>query len=492
MKWLKELIEGFKTRELINFHNISIEGIAYDSRKVKPDFLFVCITGLREDGHRFAAEAVKRGAAAIVCERIIEGEKKIPQIVVAESRCALSHISAIFYHHPSREIYVTGITGTNGKTSTSFLCEAILKQIGETCGVIGTINYRWGDRILPAEKTTPESLETQQILREMFKGGCRHAIIEVSSHALEQERVRDVEFRTGIFTNLSTEHLDYHGTLERYLKAKAKLFEKLKGKETTAIINIDDPHSSIISKLPSGRIITYGIEKKAEVMASNILSSPEGMSFLVRTSEGSLKMQLKLLGKGNVYNTLAAAGFAISVGVELPDIKTAFEGVGCVRGRFEVVWKEDFTVVIDYAHTPQAMEMLLQSARSIVPGRIITVFGCGGDRDKTKRPLMGGISAEMADFSFLTTDNPRSEDPETIISQIQSGFQKLHKTNFRIIPDRAEAIREAINFARNGDMVIIAGKGHETYQTWKDWVVPFDDSEVAREALEGLHGSYNC
>ncbi len=486
MKRLKELIEGLETRELIQFRNTSIEGLAYDSRKVNPGFLFVCITGVREDGHRFAGEAVRRGAAAIICERIIESEKKIPQIVVGDSRSALSHTSSIFYHHPSKEMHVTGITGTNGKTSTSFLCEAILKQIGRVCGVIGTIDYRWGDRVLPAGKTTPESLETQQILREMFTAGCRHVLMEVSSHALEQERVRDVEFRTGIFTNLSAEHLDYHGTLEHYLEAKGKLFKKLKGKETTAIVNIDDPHSSVILKLPSGNTITYGIEKKADVMAGDISQGPEGVSFLVQTPEESLKMRLKLLGKGNVYNALAAVSFGIGLGVKLGDVKNAFEKVESIRGRFEVIWKGDFNVIVDYAHTPQAMEILLQSVRCIVPGRIITVFGCGGDRDKTKRPIMGEISALGSDFSFLTTDNPRSEDPEEIISQIESGFRKLQKDNFRVIPDRAAAIREAINLAGKGDVVIIAGKGHETYQTWKDTVVPFDDSQVAREVLEGL------
>ena len=486
MKRLKELIEGLETRELIQFRNISIEGIAYDSRKVNPGFLFICIAGVREDGHRFAGEAVRRGAAAIVCERVIESEQKVPQIVVGDSRCALSHISSIFYDRPSKEMHVTGITGTNGKTSTSFLCEAILKQIGVVCGVIGTIDYRWGDRILPADKTTPESLETQQILREMLNAGCRHVLMEVSSHALEQGRVRDVKFGTGIFTNLSAEHLDYHGTLEHYLEAKSKLFEKLKEKGTTAIINIDDPHSSVILEIPSGNIITYGIEIKADVTASNISQTQEGVSFLVRAHGGSVGIHLKLLGKGNVYNALAAAGFGISLGVKLEDVKTAFEKVESIKGRFEIIWKRDFTVVVDYAHTPQAMEILLQSARGIVRGRIITVFGCGGDRDKTKRPVMGEISALGSDFSFLTTDNPRSEDPGEIISQIESGFRKLQKNNFRVIPDRAEAIREAINFAGKGDMVIIAGKGHETYQIWKDTVVPFDDREAARETLEEL------
>ncbi len=488
MKRLKELIEGLETKELIHFQNVSIEGIAYDSRKVQPDFLFVCISGLREDGHKFANEAVKRGAVAIVSEKAIENEKKLPQIVVQESRCAVSHISAIFYDHPSSGMHVTGITGTNGKTSTSFLCEAILKETGKVSGVIGTINYRWGDRIVPAARTTPESLETQQILSEMSEAGVKFVLMEVSSHALEQERVRDVEFSMGIFTNLSIEHLDYHGTLERYLKAKGRLFEMLKGKETTAIINVDDPRGSAILKLPSGNIMTYGIEEKADVMASDILPSSEGVSFVVRTPEGSFKVRLKLLGKGNVYNALAAASFGIGIGVKLQDIKNAFEKVERIKGRFEVVWKGDFTVVVDYAHTPQAMEILLQSARSIVPGRIITVFGCGGERDKSKRPLMGGISAVSSDFSFLTTDNPRSEDPAAIILQVESGFRKSDKTNFRVIPDRREAIREAINLAAKGDMVIIAGKGHETYQTWKDTVVPFDDSEVAREALERRYG----
>ena len=484
---LKELIEGFETSELVRFENVSIDGIANDSRKVRPGFLFVCISGIHEDGHKFVSEALKRGAAAIICERIIENERSIPQIVVMDSRRAFSHASAVFCHHPSREMHVTGITGTNGKTSASFLCEAILKQIGTVCGVIGTINYRWGDRILPAAKTTPDSFELQKILEEMSAAGCRHVIMEVSSHALEQERVRDVDFRTAIFTNLSTEHLDYHKTLENYLKAKGRLFEKLKGNETTAIINIDDPRSSTILKLPSGKIITYGIEKKADVTAANISQDSKGAGFLVHTPSADIEMRLNLLGKWNVYNALSAIGWGISLGIKLEDIKMAFEKVKTIKGRFEVVWKGDFTVVVDYAHTPQALEMLLQSVRSFVSGRIITVFGCGGDRDKTKRPIMGEISAIGSDFSFLTTDNPRSEDPEEIISQIESGFRKLHKNNFRAIPDRAEAITSAINFAEKGDIVVIAGKGHETYQILKDTVVPCDDSEIAKETIEKLH-----
>ena len=477
---LKELIKNLDFLKLVNFQDTPIEGIAYDSRKVNPGFLFLCVKGLREDGHRFVGESVKRGAVAIVSEVPVENGNKIPQVIVKNSRSALSHISAVFYSDPSSKMHVAGITGTNGKTSTSFLCEAILKEVGRVCGVVGTISYRWGDRVLPANRTTPESLDIQEIMSEMFDAGCEFVLMEVSSHALEQDRVRDVDFRTGIFTNLSAEHLDYHGNLERYLRAKGKLFEKL-GREATAIVNVDDPHGIDIMEFCSARKITYGIEREADVVASGVLGTPNGTSFIVSTPVGSCKMELKLLGKGNVYNAIAGVCFGMSLGIGLEDIKSAFEGLKSIRGRFEVIWRGNFTVVVDYAHTPQALELLLQSARNITPGRIITVFGCGGDRDKGKRPVMGEIAGLESDFSFITTDNPRSEEPGEIISQIEFGFKRVHKKNYKVITDRMEAIKEAISFAGEGDMVLIAGKGHETYQVFKDTVIPFDDREVVRK-----------
>jgi len=490
MMRLKKLIENLECLEVIHFQNVQIEGIAYDSRKVESGFLFVCIKGLSEDGHRFVSDAVRRGAAGIVCEEAVCNGRKVPEIVVRDSRSALSHVSAVFHQHPSGKMHVTGITGTNGKTSTSLLCEAILKETDKVCGVIGTISYRWGDRILPAGRTTPESLDTQQILEEMFNTGCRFVLMEVSSHALEQKRVQDVEFKTGIFTNLSAEHLDYHKNMEDYLKAKGKLFAGL-GKETTAIVNVDDLYGAEIIRLSAGNILTYGIEGKPEIAASGVLLSPEGIVFVAHTPVGSCEMRMKLLGKGNVYNALAAISFGISVGSELEEIRAGLEKVEGIRGRFEIIWGGDFTVVVDYAHTPQALEILLQSAKCVVSGKIILVFGCGGNRDKTKRSVMGGIAGSGSDLSFITTDNPRSEDPEEIIARIETGFHKLNKRNYRIVSDRKEAIREAISVAEKGDMVIIAGKGHETYQICKDTVIPFDDREVAREVLEEFYGTGN-
>lgn len=486
MMQLKELIEGLEVQESIHFRDVPVEGIAYDSRKVNANFLFVCITGIHEDGHKFAGEALKRGAAAVICEKPLNEGVKIPQLIVKDTRLALSHTSAVFYQHPSEKMHVVGITGTNGKTSTCILCEAIMKRAGKFSGVIGTINYRWGDRVVPAGRTTPESLDTQGMLGEMYKAGCKYIFMEVSSHALDQKRVRDVEFRTGIFTNLSLDHLDYHGTFERYFEAKRKLFEMLK-KDACAIVNVDDPRSQDIIKYSPQNIITYGIETKADVVGSELSSTSEGTSFLVQTCGEKVHMRLKLIGKGNVYNALAAVGFGISQEAVLSEIKAAFENVDRIRGRVEIInWKGDFQVIVDYAHTPQAMEMLLESIREIVPGRVITVFGCGGDRDKSKRPLMGKISAVRSDFSFVTTDNPRSEEPAEIASQIEAGFRELGKGNYKIILDRGEAIRSALTFAQNGDMVIIAGKGHETYQVFKDTVVPFDDCEAARKVLDDL------
>jgi UDP-N-acetylmuramoyl-L-alanyl-D-glutamate--2,6-diaminopimelate ligase len=480
---LRELIKGLEPCELVHFNDVPVKGIAYDSRKTGTGFVFVCISGLREDGHRFVSDALRRGACAVVCETPVELEENIPLVVVKDSREALSHISSAFYRKPSVEMHVTGITGTNGKTSTCYLCEAIMKEMEEPCGIIGTINYRWGDRILPAERTTPESLDTQRILREMYEGGCRYAFMEVSSHALDQHRVDDVRFRMAIFTNLSLDHLDYHGTLEEYLKAKTKLFRNL-GEDAVSIVNADDPHSPEIVKCSPARLFTYGIEKKADVTAHEVSLGPEGISFVVRTAREEMEIKLRLLGRGNVYNALAAISFGISQGIELGKIKAALGRAETVKGRFEVVeWGGDFTVVVDYAHTPQALEMLLESARSISAGRIITVFGCGGDRDRSKRSLMGKISARKSDISFITTDNPRSEDPAQIVSEVELGFREMGAANYRIVIDRGDAIREAIAAARCGDIVIIAGKGHETYQVLRDTVVPFDDCETARGIL---------
>ena len=481
---LTELIKGLEPRELVHFDDVPIKGIAYDSRKTGTGFIFVCINGLREDGHRFASDALRRGARAVVCETPVELEKNVPLIVVKDSREALSRISSAFYRKPSAKMHVTGITGTNGKTSTCYLCEAIMKEIEEPCGIIGTINYRWGDRILPAERTTPESLDTQRILREMYEGGCRHVFMEVSSHALAQHRVDDVRFRTAIFTNLSLDHLDYHRTLEEYLGAKAKLFKSL-GEKDASIVNADDPRSSEIAKCSPARLLTYGIEKKADVMAHGVSLSSEGINFVVQSPRGKIDIKMKLLGRGNVYNALAAISFGISQGIDLGEIKAALGRAETVKGRFEVIeWGGDFTVVVDYAHTPQALEILLESARSITAGRIITVFGCGGDRDRSKRPLMGKASARKSDVSFITTDNPRSEDPARIAFEVESGFLQAGEKRYRIVIDRKNAIREAIAAAHCGDIVIIAGKGHETYQVLRDTVVPFDDCEVAREILE--------
>jgi UDP-N-acetylmuramoyl-L-alanyl-D-glutamate--2,6-diaminopimelate ligase len=483
---LKELIKGLEPRELIRFDDVPVKGIAYDSRKVDSGFVFVCISGLREDGHRFVGDALRRGAHAVVCETLVESDPKVPLIVVRDSREALSHISSAFYQSPSAKMRVTGITGTNGKTSTCYLCEAIIKEVGESCGIIGTINYRWGDRVLPAERTTPESLDTQRILREMYEGGCRHVFMEVSSHALDQHRVDDVRFRTAIFTNLSLDHLDYHGTLEKYLKVKVKLFKSL-GEEDASIVNADDPRSSEVVRCSAARLLTYGIEKKADVMAHGVSLSPEGIGFVAQSPCGEIDIKMKLLGRGNVYNALAAISFGISQGIEPGEIKAALGKAKTIKGRFEVVeWGGDFTVVVDYAHTPQALEILLESARSITAGRVITVFGCGGDRDRSKRSLMGKASARASDISFITTDNPRSEDPVQIASEIESGFRETGAGNYSIVIDRKNAIREAIAAARCGDIVIIAGKGHETYQVLRDTVVPFDDYEVAREMLESL------
>ncbi len=481
---LKALISGLDYEKAIGSVNVRVEGLAYDSRKVKKDYMFCCLEGANQDGHRFANESIKKGASCVLCCREIE-TLKVPQIIVKDSRRALSMLSAAFFGNPSDFMHVTGITGTNGKTSVSFLCEAVGEQAGFMTGVIGTINYRWGGRIVPALQTTPESLDTQHILSQMKTRGCEYVFMEASSHGILQHRVDDVKFKSAVFTNLSPEHMDYHGDMEDYFNAKAILFEKLLDPSGCAIINSDDVYGQKLAERFQGRKLTCGVKQPADVTASEIVLGSDGVRFKVSSDYGGGGVRMDLLGMGNVYNALSAITFGFSRNISFEEISDAMGNVKSIKGRFEVINRGgDFTVVVDYAHTPSALGLLLDSAKKFCTGRIITVFGCGGDRDRLKRPVMGRIAALNSDFSVLTTDNPRSEDPEAIISGIEEGFESESRNNYTVIPDRKKAIFYAIETARKNDIVLIAGKGHETYQTAKNTVIPFDDSEEAREALE--------
>ena len=470
-----------------------ISGISYDSRKVQPGYVFVCVEGYKTDGHAYVKAAVDKGAAAIVAQKDVEVPEGIPLILVRDTRKALALMGAAFAGCPARKLNMVGVTGTNGKTTTAFLIEEIFKEAGYKTGLIGTIMNKIGDKVLPVTNTTPESLDLQLLLKEMADSAVSHVVMEVSSHALELDRVAGVEFDTAVFTNITQDHLDFHQTMENYLEAKKKLFSNLhrdsgKGGKRHGIVNIDDPRAKDILEAASGQIVTYGIEHDCDIRACHISLQADGVTFDVLTPAGEITLALHLTGLFNVYNTLASVAVGFVHGIDLTDIKTALESVKGVPGRLEKVDEgQPFTVFVDYAHTPDGLENIIEAARGFTKGRIITLFGCGGDRDRTKRPIMGEIAARLSDYAVLTSDNPRTEDPLMILSEVGIGVRRAaDPSKYSVIPDRREAIKYAIGMAQPGDVVLIAGKGHETYQLVQDKVLHFDDREVARELLRTL------
>ncbi|GAW92149.1 UDP-N-acetylmuramoyl-L-alanyl-D-glutamate--2,6-diaminopimelate ligase [Calderihabitans maritimus] len=490
MKELQKLVHKLSFQLLQGSLNQYVKGIHYDSRQIKEGYLFVAIEGFRVDGHRFIPDALERGAVALVVEKPVAVPEGVTCLLVKDSRRALSALSAAYFDYPSRHLNLIGVTGTNGKTTTTHLIEAILQQAGEKVGLLGTIVNRIGDRELPAVHTTPESLDLQALLAQMVEEEVAYAVMEVSSHALALDRTVDCEYDVGVFTNLSQDHLDFHQNMQEYLKAKGKLFASLgsgvKKRKKYAVINADDPQSAYLRQITSVPVVTYGLREESDVQAKNIDVGTKGVRFQVVSPSGEFPLNLKLTGKFTVYNALAAVAVGMQEGIPEEEIKQALEGVTGVAGRFELVdCGQEFAVVVDYAHTPDGLKNLLETAREMTKGRIITVFGCGGDRDRGKRPLMGEVAARYSDFCIVTSDNPRSEEPEAIIQDIIPGVEKITRENYKIIVDRYQAIREAIAMARRDDMVIIAGKGHETYQIIQDKILPFDDRKVAREILRG-------
>lgn len=494
MKELAELVKYLPVQVVKgDISGLKVTGIAYDSRKVEPGFVFVCIEGFKTDGHNYVDSAVKNGAAAVVAAKAVAVPEGVPLILVDNTRVALALLGAAFYDFPSQSLIMLGITGTNGKTTTTHLIEEILKENGKKVGLIGTIKNKIGDQELAVTNTTPESLDLQRLLADMRDAGVSHVVMEVSSHALELQRVAGVEYDLAIFTNITQDHLDFHENMENYLAAKIKLFSglgKSTGKEHPkyGIINVDDPQSGKIIDQMTAKVITYGINKKAEVQGENIDLRAEGVSFDVAAPQGGLHLALNITGLFNVANSLAAVASAIALGLSLDSVKTALERVPGVAGRLEKVDAgQDFAVLVDYAHTPDSLENILKAAREFTRGRIITVFGCGGDRDRTKRPIMGAASARLSDYTVITSDNPRSEEPLAILGDIEAGVSPLiGKDKYTVIPDRREAIGYALKMAKGQDTVLIAGKGHETYQIVGDKVLPFDDREAARELLAQL------
>jgi UDP-N-acetylmuramoyl-L-alanyl-D-glutamate--2,6-diaminopimelate ligase len=472
----------------------AVTGVTHDSRAVGPGTVFVAIRGQRADGATFAAEAIKRGALAIVSESPVPASVEVPWLGTTDARLALAELAAIFFSHPSERLTVVGVTGTNGKTTTTYLMASVFDAAGLPCGRLGTVTFRVGPSAADerdASHTTPEASEVQRLLAEMVDRGCGACAMEVSSHALALHRVDHVRFQAAIFTNLTRDHLDFHGDMQQYFAAKRRLFQMLPA-GAAAIVNTDDPRGAeLASNVP--RALTFGIDRPADVRASAIQSSLEGLAFDVDTPRGRLAIRSPLVGRPNVYNILGVIGAATALDLPPDAIERGIARLQRVPGRFQIVSTpaDDVRVVVDYAHTDDALKNLLETVRPLTSGRLITVFGCGGDRDRSKRPLMGAVAARMSDLVLLTSDNPRSEDPARIIEDITRGLAPTPQpggptravTPFETNVDRRAAIRQAIRAAAPGDLVVIAGKGHEKYQVIGDRTLPFDDVEVAREAL---------
>ncbi len=487
---LQKLISNLGDFDVLGKKDIEINGIASDSNNVKSGFAFIGIKGLKADGHNFINDAISRGAAAIIVEKDVEVLTDITIIRVPDTRKILPTVADAFYNYPSNGMNIIGVTGTNGKTTTTYFIDQILRKAGHKTGIIGTINYRIGERIIPAINTTPNPIQLRALLSQMLEAGIETVIMEVSSHAIDQQRIAGIEFDTCIFTNLTPEHLDYHKTLEKYQETKLQLFEQIgknSKKDTVkkAVINIDDPVSRRFIDACGVEVITYGLNTNASVYAADIRSTLNGSYFRLHVSpDKSIEVKINLAGKYNIYNALAGASTALAFGLSLDEIKSGLESLKSVSGRFEkITTNTGFDVIIDYAHTPDGMKQVLSAAKALKPNRIITVFGCGGDRDRLKRPQMGKISSELSDYTIITSDNPRTEDPMKIIEEIIQGIKDTSSSVFEIIPNRKNAIKIAIELAKENDMVMILGKGHETYQVLKDTVVPFDDREVAKEIL---------
>ncbi|MBM3221805.1 MAG: UDP-N-acetylmuramoyl-L-alanyl-D-glutamate--2,6-diaminopimelate ligase [Candidatus Rokubacteria bacterium] len=500
-----ELLDALPAKTVIGTLPRVITGIADDSRKVGAGECFVAVPGLRQDARRFIPDAVGRGAALVVTETAAVPGVDVAQVVVPSAREAVALLGDAWHRHPTRAMTVVGITGTNGKTTTSYLVEALLRALGLRTGVLGTIRYVGGTTAMDANQTTPDALQLLGLLAQMRDDGVNGISMEVSSHALAQARVEALAFDVAVFTNLTQDHLDFHGTFDEYRRAKRRLFELLARSpkpRRTAVVNVDDAAgTAMVTGLPLD-VIRFGLTERAEghadvpeghadvpeVRALEYSSALDGIRMIVSTPAGRFTLTSPLIGEHNVMNLLGAIGAGLALGLAPDTIATTLADVGAVPGRFEQVKAgQPFLVVVDYAHTPDALERVLTTARKLTGGRLGVVFGCGGDRDRTKRPIMGAIAARLSDQVWVTSDNPRSEQPRAIIDEIVAGVRETAGAAGRYVtePDRAAAIRAALAWGRAGDTVVIAGKGHETYQIVGTKVLPFDDREVARQALTG-------
>jgi UDP-N-acetylmuramoyl-L-alanyl-D-glutamate--2,6-diaminopimelate ligase len=479
---LETLAEAVGAVEVRNAAPASVSDLAYDAGAVGAGSLFVCVPGQRADGHDFAEGAVERGAVALIVERPLD--LPVPQLVVSDARLAMALAADAFFGRPTRELEVAGVTGTNGKTTTAFVLYAILAAAGRRPGLLGTVEMRVGGERRPVTRTTPEAIDLQRTFRELLDAGDRSCAMEASSHASELKRLVGTRFRALVFTNFSQDHLDFHGTLAAYYDAKRRLFTEadVDGNRPPAAVNVGDAHGRRLAADLRGlgvELVTFGLVDDADIRAEELELTPSSTSFRA----AGLVLRPRLRGRFNVENVLGAVAAARLLGIEEEDVVKGVEHVAGVPGRFEAVDEgQPFAVVVDYAHTPEALENVLAEARHLATGRLLCVFGCGGDRDRAKRPLMGAVVSRLADAAIVTSDNPRSEDPEAIIAQILAGMDGREQVE----PDRAAAIALAIEAAEEGDVVVIAGKGHEQGQELGDRTIPFDDREVARDALRRL------
>lgn len=483
---LQELLKSLHPLSPLTEANPEITSIENDNRKVQQGSLFICIKGYTVDGHDFAQLAVENGAAAILAERPLKLD--VPVLVVNDTKRAMAVLADAFYEHPTKQLHLIGITGTNGKTTTSHLIEKIFSDAGKKTGLIGTMYTKIGDEILETKNTTPESLTLQKTFKSMVDASVEAAVMEVSSHALDLGRVHGCDYNVAVFTNLTQDHLDYHHTMEEYKRAKGLLFSQLGNTFDVkhpkfAVLNADDPASETYKKSTAAHVVTYGIDQNADIKAIDIEMTSSGTKFILQTFGKHFPMEIQLIGKFSIYNVLAGVAAALVSGIAIDQIIGSIENVKGVAGRVELVNAgQNFTVIVDYAHTPDSLENVLKTIQQFAKRKIFVVVGCGGDRDRTKRPLMAKIACQFATDPIFTSDNPRSEDPLAILKDMEEG---VHGENYLVIPDRKQAIAAAIQNAANGDVILIAGKGHETYQIIGKQVHDFDDRLVAKEAIMG-------